>query len=356
MPPRTPNFAAHASLDVSQGSWLLPRRSFIHQSEPGAAAVERPPARPRNARDGGAGGGDDGFGLGQGGGRTGLGGHRDGGRLAPSCGVLLHRAPPAGRPVPTEPPPRWPVAAMGPLPREALSPGCLGPPYASSELRPPGSGEPRRRLPPRPAANRAAAAARPGVGRGEAGRKGVADGLGHGCGEVGKTRGLEPLAAAAGPLAALPPPPLFCSADGGGGSPAALAYGSRGTDGVSVLQTTGWTYNLVGARRVARRARRVRGVRPRRVRSRSCRAARRRQRQAGGRAAGGAPRRRRRRAAVGEVAGARPGAAGALGSGQSGARARRRRGARGACDPARPGFPYCSEQYCEQAFANYSRL
>ena len=197
--------------------------------------------------------------------------------------------------------------------------------------------------PPRPAANCAAAAARLGVGRGEAGRKGVADGLGHGCGEVGKTRGLEPLAAAAGPLAALPPPPLFCSADGGGGSPAALAYGSRGTDGVSVLQTTGWTYNLVGARRVARRARRVRGVRPRRVRSRSCRAARRRQRQAGGRAAGGAPRRRRRRAAVGEVAGARPGAAGALGSGQSGARARRRRGARGACDPARLGASTCSD-------------
>ena len=140
MPPRTPNFAAHASLDVSQGSWLLPRRSFIHQSEPGAAAVERPPARPRNARDGGAGGGDDGFGLGQGGGRTGLGGHRDGGRPAPSCGVLLHRAPPAGRSVPTEPPPRWPVAVTGPLPMEALRPGCLGPAHASTELRPPGSG------------------------------------------------------------------------------------------------------------------------------------------------------------------------------------------------------------------------
>ena len=109
----------------------MPRRSFILQSEPGAAAVERPPARPRNARDGGAGGGDDGFGLGQGGGRTGLGGHRDGGRPAPSCGVLLHRAPPAGRPVPTEPPPRWPVAAMGPLPKEPPRPGCLGPAYAS---------------------------------------------------------------------------------------------------------------------------------------------------------------------------------------------------------------------------------
>ena len=140
MPPRTPNFAAHASLDVSQGSWLLPRRSFIHQSEPGAAAVERPPARPRVARDGGAGGGDDGFSLGQGVGRTGLGGHRDGGRPAPSCGVLLHRAPPAGRSVPTEPPPRWPVAVTGPLPMEALRPGCLGPAHASTELRPPGSG------------------------------------------------------------------------------------------------------------------------------------------------------------------------------------------------------------------------
>ena len=145
MPPPTPSFAAHGSLDVSQGCCLLPRRSFILQSEPGAAAVERPPARPRNARDGGAGGGDDGFGLGQGGGRTGLGGHRDGGRLAPSCGVLLHRAPPAGRSVPTDPPPRWPVAAMGPLPKEPPRPGCLGPAYASTELRPPGSGEPHRR-------------------------------------------------------------------------------------------------------------------------------------------------------------------------------------------------------------------
>ena len=185
MRPPTSNFAAHGSLDVSQGCCLLPRRSFILQSEPGAAAVERPPARPRVARDGGAGGGDDGFSLGQGGGRTGLGGHRDGGRLAPSCGVLLHRAPPAGRSVPTDPPPRWPVAAMGPLPKEPPRPGCLGPAYASTELRPPGSGR-IGAAGSRPAAHRAAGAARPCVGeRGAGAADGRRDGRGEGEGGRG---------------------------------------------------------------------------------------------------------------------------------------------------------------------------
>ena len=238
MPPPTSNFAAHGSLDVSQGCCLLPRRSFILQSEPGAAAVERPPARPRNARDGGAGGGDDGLGLSQGGGRTGLGGHRDGGRLAPSCGVLLHRAPPAGRSVTTEPPPRWPVAAMGPLPREPPRPGCLGPPDASSELRLPGPGEPQRRRgqpPPRPAADRPRPrAARACGGRG-GGDKAWPRGAGTGATRSGRRgrRSRSRLLRTSG-CAATPPPPLLGRWRWWCGCRASV--GSGGTDGVSGLQ------------------------------------------------------------------------------------------------------------------------
>ena len=209
MPPSTPSFAAHGSLEVSQGCCLLPRRSFILQSEPGAAAVERPPARPRNARDGGAGGGDDGFGLGQGGGRTGLGGHRDGGRPAPSCGVLLHRAPPAGRSVPTEPPPRWPVAVTGPLPMEALRPGCLGPAHASTELRPPGSGAAKAPRAAPPARGRLrggrSTAVRGGWrdGRGRRAPRQARQGRGAGGVVYGRSR----------PRPQLPPPPPPCLAD-----------------------------------------------------------------------------------------------------------------------------------------------
>ena len=52
MPPRIPNFPAHASLDVWQESWLLSRSSRIAGSAPGATTHDRPPALPRVTRDG----------------------------------------------------------------------------------------------------------------------------------------------------------------------------------------------------------------------------------------------------------------------------------------------------------------
>ena len=52
MPPRIPNFPAHASLDVWQESWLLSRSSRTAGSAPGATTHDRPPALPRVTRDG----------------------------------------------------------------------------------------------------------------------------------------------------------------------------------------------------------------------------------------------------------------------------------------------------------------
>ena len=52
MPPRIPNFPAHASLDVWQESWLLSRSSRRAGSAPGATTHDRPPALPRVTRDG----------------------------------------------------------------------------------------------------------------------------------------------------------------------------------------------------------------------------------------------------------------------------------------------------------------
>ncbi len=52
MPPRIPNFPAHASRDVWQDRWLSPRSSRIAGSAPGATPHDRTPALPRVARGG----------------------------------------------------------------------------------------------------------------------------------------------------------------------------------------------------------------------------------------------------------------------------------------------------------------
>ena len=89
--------------------------------------------------------------------------------LAPGCGLPPHRARPFARPAPAPTPPPGPVAVVGPLPRETLRPGCLGPLYASAALPPARLLGAAKRAPPRPAAGCAAAAAPPGR-RGREGR------------------------------------------------------------------------------------------------------------------------------------------------------------------------------------------
>ena len=92
MPPRTPNFAAHASLDVWQFIRLAPRSSLLRQTQPGATTHDRTPTAPRGVGEGEPGGSGDG-----------LGGDVDGALarravlfeevvVAPGCEVLLHLA------------------------------------------------------------------------------------------------------------------------------------------------------------------------------------------------------------------------------------------------------------------------
>ena len=92
MPPRTPIFAAHASLDVWQFIRLAPRSSLLRQTQPGATTHDRTPTAPRGVGEGELGGSGDG-----------LGGDVDGALarravlfeevvVAPGCEVLLHLA------------------------------------------------------------------------------------------------------------------------------------------------------------------------------------------------------------------------------------------------------------------------
>ena len=62
MPPRTPNFAAHASLDVWQFIRLAPRSSLLRQTQPGATTHDRTPTAPRGVGEGEPGGSGDGLG------------------------------------------------------------------------------------------------------------------------------------------------------------------------------------------------------------------------------------------------------------------------------------------------------
>ena len=62
MPPRTPIFAAHASLDVWQFIRLAPRSSLLRQTQPGATTHDRTPTAPRGVGEGELGGSGDGLG------------------------------------------------------------------------------------------------------------------------------------------------------------------------------------------------------------------------------------------------------------------------------------------------------
>ena len=147
MPPRIPNFPAHASLDVWQESWLLSRSSRTAGSAPGATTHDRPPALPRVTRDGalasladGAAPVDERLRLG----RAALSECLQAGG---GCAGLLpaRRAASSARPAPVVLPLRWPLPWTARRPTEPLRLGCLGSLYASDELRPPRSREPHRR-------------------------------------------------------------------------------------------------------------------------------------------------------------------------------------------------------------------
>ena len=145
MPPRIPNFPAHASRDVWQDRWLSPRSSRIAGSAPGATPHDRTPALPRGARGGalaspadGSAPVDERLRLGRGA----LSECLQAGAGAQGCSQHASPAPPAH----PRAPPRGPVAVVDPQPMEPMRLLRLGLPVASAAR------SPRPAL-PRPAAH-----------------------------------------------------------------------------------------------------------------------------------------------------------------------------------------------------------
>ena len=145
MPPRIPNFPAHASRDVWQDRWLSPRSSRIAGSAPGATPHDRTPALPRGARGGalaspadGSAHVDERLRLGRGA----LSECLQAGAGAQGCSQHASPAPPAH----PRAPPRGSVAVVDPQPMEPMRLLRLGLPVASAAR------SPRPAL-PRPAAH-----------------------------------------------------------------------------------------------------------------------------------------------------------------------------------------------------------
>ena len=143
MPPRIPNFPAHASRDVWQDRWLSPRSSRIAGSAPGATPHDRTPALPRVARGGalaspadGSAPVDERLRLGRGA----LSECLQAGAGAQGCSQHASPAPPAH----PRAPPRGPVAVVDPQPMEPMRLLRLGLPVASAAR------SPRPALPPAP--------------------------------------------------------------------------------------------------------------------------------------------------------------------------------------------------------------
>ena len=128
MPPRIPNFPAHASLDVWQESWLLSRSSRRAGSAPGATTHDRPPALPRVTRDGALASPADGAAPVDERLRLGRAALSECLQAGGGCAGLLpaRRAASSARPARARAPPRGPVALAAIRPMDPMLLVCLG--------------------------------------------------------------------------------------------------------------------------------------------------------------------------------------------------------------------------------------